>query len=82
MIFAVNSKFFPRISEVEFEDFLNILHQPLFLLQKICLYEKLFKLHLNTNYGFLVFFFWQTSPIQLESGKEEKTGSKTKETEM
>ena len=28
------------------------------------------------------FFFLQTSPIQPESGKEEKIGSKTRETEM
>ena len=31
-------------------------------------------------FGFI--FFWQTSPIQPESGKEEKIGSKTRETEM
>lgn len=29
----------------------------MFVLQKFCLFEKLFKLHLSTNYGFLVFFF-------------------------
>ena len=30
----------------------------------------------------MFFFFLQTSPIQQESGKEEKIGSKTRETEM
>ena len=30
----------------------------------------------------MFFFFLQTSPIQPESGKEEKIGSKTRETEM
>ena len=54
----------------------------LFVLQTFCFYEQLFNLHLSTNYGFLVFFSRQTCPIQPESGKEERIGSKTKETEM
>ena len=31
---------------------------------------------------FWFYFVWQTSAIQPESGKEEKIGSKTRETEM
>ena len=74
MIFAVNSKCFS--SKHFFRGKLI-----LFVLQKFYLYEKLFKLHLALIIV-LVFFFWQTSPIQPEFGKEEKIGSKTKETEM